>query len=104
MIRGKRQGIALFYFLEAMWLFVIGRDTRNLDAWDLKYCVFSGKEFMKTRLLCAKRELEIFLGLAKPYGICTTDLFNQQYRQLFGDQALLNFLINTEKKNGLLGR
>lgn len=101
-IRGKRQAKALFYFIEAIWLFIIGRDARDLDAWDLKYCIYSGKQFMRDKLMCAKRELEIFFGFAKPYAIYTTSMFNEQYRRLFGDQALLNFLIQTERKNELI--
>lgn len=101
-IRGKRQAKALFIFIEQLWLIVIGRDTRDLDAWDLKYCVYSGREFIRTRWLCAKRELEIFLGFAKPYAIYTAPTFNESYRQAFGDQALLNFLIETERQNDLI--
>ncbi len=100
-IRGKRQIIALFYFIEAMWLFVIGRDTRGLDGWDLKYCVYSGKQFMMDKLQYAKRELEIFLGIAQYYSIRTTEKFNDDYRQMFGDQALLDLLIKLEEKNNV---
>ena len=32
-IRGFRQLEALFIFVEQIWLILIGRDTRNLDAW-----------------------------------------------------------------------
>jgi len=95
-IRGKRQAKALPTFIEQSWLVVIGRDTRNLDYWDMKYCVYSGRQFSKDRFKCAMRELEIFFGFAKPYAVYTTSMFNEQYRHLFGDQALLNFLIETE--------
>jgi len=98
-IRGKRQIEALFIFLEAVWLAVIGRDTRDLDAWDLKYCVYSGKEFSENKLKCAKRELEIFLGFAKPYAIYTTPEFNKQYSELCGDAALVEFLYKQELEN-----
>ena len=98
-IRGKRQAKALFTFIEQVWLFVIGRDTRDLDYWDLQNCVYSGWGFMKNRFKCAMRELEIFFGIAKPYGIRTTSMFNDQYRTRFGDQALLNFLIKAEQDN-----
>jgi len=98
-IRGKRQLEALFIFLEAIWLAVIGRDTRDLDAWDMKYCVYSGKEFSEQKLKCAKRELEIFLGFAKPYAIYTTKEFNQQYSELCGDAALVEFLYKQDLQN-----
>jgi len=55
--------------------------------------------FLKRNMKCAKRELYIFSGFAKPYTVATTDLFNMQYKELFGDQALLDFLIEVEKKN-----
>ena len=98
-IRGKRQLKALYITLEQLWFILIGRDTRDLDAWALKYCVYSGWEFRRTRWMCLKRELEIFLGFAKPHSIRTTETFNESYREMFGDQALLNFLIETEKEN-----
>ena len=98
-IRGKRQLEALFIFFEAVWLTIIGRDIRDLDAWDIKYCVYSGKEFIKQQWKCAKRELEIFLGFAKPYAIYTTKEFNQQYSDLYGTEALVEFLYKQELQN-----
>lgn len=71
-IRGFRQ-------LEALYLFV--------------------ECFLKRNFMCAKRELEIFFGFAVPYAVYTTPLFNTQYKEMFGDQALLDLLIDLEKHN-----
>jgi len=98
-IRGVRQLEALFMLIEQSWLVLIGRDTRHLDAWDIKNCVYSGKEFMSDRLKCAKRELEIFLGFAKPYAIYTTPLFNEQYAKLTSDADLIDFLYKQDIQN-----
>jgi len=98
-IRGKRQLTALFIFLEQVWLVLIGRDTRNLDWWDLQNCIYSGLEYRQHRWKCAMRELEIFSGFAKPYAIFTTKEFNKQYSGLFGDAALVEFLYKQELEN-----
>lgn len=98
-IRGHRQLKALFIFVENLWLFILGRDTRNLDAWDMENAIYSGRQFMMDRLRCAQRELEIFFGFAKPYAIYTTPLFNQQYSKLFGEGALIEFLYKQDERN-----
>ena len=97
-IRGWRQIKALFISIENMWLFLIGRDTRDLDIWDLKWCVYSGKEFMGNKLQCVKRELEIFFGFAKPYCIKTSPLFDQQYSEKFGKGSLVELLYKLDKE------
>ena len=51
--------------------------------------------FLKRNFLCAKRELEIFSGFAKPYGVYTTDMFNEQYAEMVAkskEHCLLIFL------------
>ena len=98
-IRGFIQLKALFWIVENFWIFLIGRDTRNLDAWDIKYCIYSGRGFMKDRLKSIKRELEIFSGFAKPYAVYTTPLFNKHYSELFGDAALVDFLYKQDLRN-----
>lgn len=59
-IRGKRQLLALYYFWECLWRFWGGY----------------------TPIRCAKRELEIFLGFAKPYNIIFAPSFWESYRAM----------------------
>ena len=98
-IRGWCQLRAIFILIEQVWLILIGRDTRGLDEWDMKHCAYSGRLFIYSKLQCAKRELEIFFGFAKPYAIRTTQLFNQQYAEMFGKTALVELLYRLEKAN-----
>jgi len=98
-IRGLRQLKALFIFIEQMWLVLFGRDTRGLEEWEKEHVIYSGIEFMRDRLRCAVRELEIFFGFAKPYALFTTPLFNKQYSEWFGDAALIDFLYKQDLQN-----
>lgn len=98
-IRGWIQLKALFVIVEQFWLFLIGRDTRNLDAWDLENSVYFGWQFMENKLQCIKRELEILSGFAKPYAVATTPLFNKQYAELFGDADVVEFLYKHDVQN-----
>lgn len=81
-IRGVRQLKAIFYFVEQLWLVIIGRDSRGLDEEEKKFVVWSGMEFRKHRLRSVIRELEIITGFARPYKIVFSPMFWESLRNM----------------------
>lgn len=81
-IRGIRQFKAILYFIEQIWLVLIGRDARGMDKWEKQFSVWCGMEYRRHRFRCAIRELEIITGFAKSYKIVFAPSFWESLRRI----------------------
>jgi len=81
-IRGVSQLKAIYYFIEQLWIFLIGRDSRGMSEEEKKFVIYCGREFRFDRLRCAKRGLEIATGFAKTYEIVFAPTFWESLRNI----------------------